>query len=195
MVTQASDVELMLKVKKGDREAFSLLVQRYRKPLINFIYRFTANSGESEDLAQDVFVKVFQSATGYQPKAAFSTWLYRIATNVTLNFIRDRKPQLTYSMSRESDDPEAPAYAELPDAKALVESQLLEKEKIKRIREALGSLPEHQRLAVILTKYQDLSLKEAAGVLKCSETAVKSLIFRAYTALRQKLVEMAEARS
>ena len=195
MAIQASDAELMLKVKKGDREAFSLLVQRHRKPLINFIYRFTANQGESEDLAQDVFMKVFQSASSYEAKAAFSTWLYRIATNSALNFIRDRKAQLTYSIDQEPDDSGKQLPSELPDGKSLAEDQLLEKEKMNKIREALISLPENQRLAVILTKYQDLSLREAAEVLKCSETAVKSLIFRAYTTLRQKLVEMVDARS
>jgi RNA polymerase sigma-70 factor, ECF subfamily len=194
MAIQASDAEIMLRVKKGDREAFSLLVQRHRKPLINFIYRFTANPGESEDLAQEVFIRVFQSASTYEAKAAFSTWLYRIATNSALNFIRDRKARLTYSLDQGPDDSGKQCQIELPDGKSLVEDQLLEAEKIKKIRGALASLPENQRLAVILTKYQDLSLRETAEVLKCSETAVKSLIFRAYTTLRQELVEMVDTR-
>jgi len=194
MAIQASDAEIMLRVKKGDREAFSLLVQRHRKPLINFIYRFTTNPGESEDLAQEVFIKVFQSASTYEAKAAFSTWLYRIATNSALNFVRDRKARLTYSLDQEPDDPGKQGQIELPDGKSLAEDQLLEAEKIEKIRRALASLPENQRLAVILTKYQDLSLRETAEVLKCSETAVKSLIFRAYTTLRQKLVELVDAR-
>jgi RNA polymerase sigma-70 factor, ECF subfamily len=195
MAIQASDAEIMLRVKKGDREAFSLLVQRHRKPLINFIYRFTTNPGESEDLAQEVFIKVFQSASTYEAKAAFSTWLYRIATNSALNFVRDRKARLTYSLDQEPDDSGKQGQIELPDGKSLAEDQLLEMEKIEKIRGALASLPENQRLAVILTKYQELSLKETAAILKCSETAVKSLIFRAYTTLRQKLVEMVDARS
>ena len=194
MAIQASDAEIMLRVKKGDREAFSLLVQRHRKPLINFIYRFTANPAESEDLAQEVFIKVFLSASSYEARAAFSTWLYRIATNSALNFVRDRNARLTYSLDQEPDDPGKQGQIELPDGKSLVEDRLLETEKIKKIRGALTSLPENQRLAVILTKYQDLSLKETAEVLKCSETAVKSLIFRAYTALREELVEMVDSR-
>ena len=194
MAIQASDAEIMLRVKKGDREAFSLLVQRHRKPLINFIYRFTANPAESEDLAQEVFIKVFLSASSYEARAAFSTWLYRIATNSALNFVRDRNARLTYSLDQEPDDPGKQGQIELPDGKSLVEDRLLETEKIKKIRGALTSLPENQRLAVILTKYQDLSLKETAEVLKCSETAVKSLIFRAYTTLREELVEMVDSR-
>ena len=98
MAETTSDVELMLKVKRGDREAFGLLVHRYRKQLINFIYRFTTNPGESEDLAQEVFVRAYQAAPKYEPKAAFSTWLYRIATNVALNYLRDHKPQLSWSL-------------------------------------------------------------------------------------------------
>jgi DNA-directed RNA polymerase specialized sigma24 family protein len=88
MAVETSDVELMSKVKQGDREAFSALIQRHRKPLINFIYRFTTNPGISEDLAHEVLLKVFQSASKYEPRASFSTWLYRIATNLTLNYLK-----------------------------------------------------------------------------------------------------------
>src|SRR5207247_9827180 len=97
MAGHPSDVELMLKVKHGDREAFSVLVQRYRKPLTNFIYRFTANSGDSEVLAHEVFLKVCQSASKYETKAGFSTWLYRMSSNPTRNQLRYLKPQLSCS--------------------------------------------------------------------------------------------------
>jgi RNA polymerase sigma-70 factor, ECF subfamily len=193
-MAEPSDVELMLRVKHGDREAFDALVQRYRKPLMNFIYRFTTNRSESEDLAHEVFVKAYQSASRYEPKAAFSTWLYRIATNLSLNFLRDHKPHLSASLDSGSDE-EDKAGIELRHPAALVEDDLLERERIQQIRQALAALPENQRLAVILTKYQELSLKEAAGVMKCSETAVKSLIFRAYTTLREKLVAVVASKS
>ncbi len=186
----------MLRVKHGDREAFSLLVERHRKPLINFIYRFTTNPGESEDLAHEVFIKVFQSASRYEPKAAFSTWLYRIATNIALNFLRDHKPQLSVSLDNtpEEHGGEMPSL-ELRDPGCLVEDRLLERERVVQIRRALAALPENQRLAVVLTKYQELSLKQAAEILNCSETAVKSLIFRAYTTLREKLATVAFSRT
>lgn len=187
MAETTSDVELMLKVKRGDREAFGLLVHRYRKPLINFIYRFTTNPAESEDLAQEVFVRAFQSAAKYEPKAAFSTWLYRIATNVALNYLRDHKPQLSRSLDSDVEGEAGVSRFEIRDKGALVDDQLLEREKAIHIREALASLPENQRLAVVLTKYQELSLRDAGEILNCSETAVKSLIFRAYTTLRETL--------
>ena len=188
MAETTSDVELMLKVKRGDREAFGLLVHRYRKPLINFIYRFTTNPGESEDLAQEVFVRAYQSAAKYEPKAAFSTWLYRIATNVALNYLRDHKPQLSRSLDSGLESEESAQWLELRDQRALADERLMEREKELQIRRALASLPENQRLAVVLTKYQELSLRDAGVILNCSETAVKSLIFRAYTTLREVLL-------
>ncbi|MCI0347830.1 MAG: sigma-70 family RNA polymerase sigma factor [Acidobacteriales bacterium] len=195
MAEPTSDVELMLQVKRGDREAFGLLVQRHRKPLINFIYRFTTNPAESEDLAHEVFIKAFQSAPKYEAKAAFSTWLYRIATNVALNYLRDHKPQLARSLDSGFEEEEGACRPEVRDTVALVEDRLLEREKVLQIRCALAALPENQRLAVVLTKYQELSLKEAAEVLNCSETAVKSLIFRAYSTLRQTLAAVVESRT
>ena len=194
MAETTTDVELMLKVKRGDREAFGLLVDRYRKPLINFIYRFTTNPGESEDLAHEVFIKAFQSAPKYEPRAAFSTWLYRIATNVALNYLRDHKPKLSRSLDS-GEDCEGEAKVEVRDTRALVDEKLMERERVKQIRRALAALPENQRLAVVLTKYQELSLKEAAEILNCSETAVKSLIFRAYSTLRETLSTVVEVRS
>jgi RNA polymerase sigma-70 factor (ECF subfamily) len=195
MAEPASDIELMLRVKHGDREAFSLLVQRHRKPLINFIYRFTSDPGESEDLAHEVFIKIFQSASRYEPKAAFSTWLYRIATNLALNYLRDHRPQRVTSLDGGSEEEQDRSRSELRDKAALVEDQLLAQERVRQIREALAALPENQRLAVVLTKYQGLSLKETAEVMKCSEVAVKSLIFRAYAALREKLIAVVESRA
>ncbi|HEX2520904.1 MAG TPA: sigma-70 family RNA polymerase sigma factor [Terriglobia bacterium] len=188
MAETTSDVELMLKVKRGDREAFGLLVHRYRKPLINFIYRFTTNPGESEDLAQEVFVRAYQSSAKYEPKAAFSTWLYRIATNVALNYLRDHKPQLSRSLDSGLESEEGAQWLELRDHGALADERLMKQEKELQIRRALASLPENQRLAVVLTKYQELSLRDAGAILNCSETAVKSLIFRAYTTLREVLL-------
>lgn len=195
MAEATSDVELMLRLKRGDHEAFNVLVQRHRKPLINFIYRFTTNLGESEDLAHEVFIKVFQSASKYEPKAAFSTWLYRIATNLALNYLRDHKPRLATSLDSGAEEQGEKPASELRDRGTLAEDQLLERERVEQIRLALAALPENQRLAVILTKYQELSLKEAAGIMKCSEAAVKSLIFRAYTTLRERLVTVVESRS
>jgi RNA polymerase sigma-70 factor (ECF subfamily) len=194
MAGDLSDVELMLKVKGGDREAFSVLVNRYRKPLINFAYRFTADLGVSEDLTHEVFLKVFQAASRYESTASFSTWLYRIATNTALNHLRDNKPQLTRSLDVRHGDEASDFTFGVRDPRALAEEELIERERVAQIRQALRALPENQRLAVVLTKYQDLSIKEAAEILKLSETAVKSLIFRAYSSLREQLIPLTEAR-
>ncbi|PYV44641.1 MAG: RNA polymerase subunit sigma-24 [Acidobacteria bacterium] len=193
MAGHAPDVELMLKVKHGDRDAFSVLVQRYRKPLMNFIYRFTANLAESEDLTHDVFLKVFQSAPKYEPKASLCTWLYRIATNAALNHLRDRIPQLSCSLEDDLEEGSNHTRNEIRDPRGLIEDELIEQERVDQIRKAVAGLPENQRLALILTKYQELSLKETAEVLKCSEAAVKSLIFRAYSTLREKLIAVVES--
>ncbi len=193
MAGDLSDVELMLKVRDGDREAFSALVQRYRKPLMNFIYRFTTDPGLSEDLTHEVFLKAFQAAPKYEPTATFSTWLYRIATNTTLNHLRDHKPQLSCSIETTENEKSPPS--EVRDPKLLAEDELIRQERTIQVRRALRSLPENQRLALILTKYQDLSLKETAQVLKLSESAVKSLIFRAYSSLREQLISLVAART
>lgn len=195
MAVETSDVELMLKVKQGDREAFSALIQRHRKPLINFIYRFTTNPGISEDLAHEVLLKVFQSASKYEPRASFSTWLYRIATNLTLNYLRDHKPHLSCSVSDDPGEEGGETQIELRDHRMLVEDQLIEQERVTRIRQAIACLPQNQRLALVLTKYQDLSIRETSEILKCSETPVKSLIFRAYSTLREKLISVIEAKA
>ena len=194
MVGDPSDVELMLRVKGGDREAFSVLVQRYRKPLMNFIYRFTTDPGVSEDLTHEVFLKAFQAAPKYEPTAGFSTWLYRIATNAALNHIRDHKPQLSCPIDDTHENQGNHFTFEVRDPRALAEDELIERERVAQIRKALSGLPENQRLAVVLTKYQDLSIRETAQILKLPETAVKSLIFRAYSSLREQLIPLVEAR-
>src|SRR5262245_4293020 len=148
MAETTSDIELMLQVKRGNREAFGYLVQRYRKPLINFIYRFTSNPAESEDLAHEVFVRAFPSARKYEPRAAFSTWLYRIATNVALNYLRDCKPQLSRSLDSDLDTEDGAQRFEVRDRAALADERLMARERGLQIRQALASLPENQRLAV-----------------------------------------------
>lgn len=180
----------MLRVKSGDRDAFNSLVGRYRKPLINFLFRFTCNGAASEDLAHEVFLKVFQSAGRYEPKAEFSTWLYRIASNTALNFIRDERGRATVSIDVDPEKDAGAPQTDLSDQRLLVEEQLIEQERVRMIRQAVAGLPNHQRLALVLTKYQGLSLKETAVVLRCSEQAVKSLIFRAYATLRERLAPM-----
>jgi RNA polymerase sigma-70 factor (ECF subfamily) len=187
-----SDVQLMLDVKAGDEQSFGLLLQRYRTPLVNFLYRMVRSREQAEDLAQEVFIRVYRAREEYVPSAKFTTWLFRIATNLALNSIRDhRHEKLEISM-------DAPVTAEEGDEKPFevadkhptIEQELVEEDRKKMIRRAIEKLPEKQRAAVLLHKYQELDYAEIAKILSCSESALKSLLFRAYEALRVELAPL-----
>jgi RNA polymerase sigma-70 factor, ECF subfamily len=142
-VAGLTDAEIMLRVKAGDESAFAYLVQKYRRPMMNFMFRMAHNAAAAEDLAQEVFLRVYRSRSGYEASAKFTTWLYRIATNLAVNYARDTQK--------------------------------------------VQALPERQRMAVIMHKYQQLDYRQIADVLKLSESATKSLLFRAYETLREQL--------
>ncbi len=181
-----SDLELMLRVSRGDAESFEVLLGRYRLPLVNYVSRLVGDRALGEDLAQEVFLRVYQARERYQPEAKFTTWLYRIATNLALNAIRDRKPEVTAAAAE--DDPDGAAIAaRLADSRPTAEQQLMARDRERMIRQAVEALPEKQRAAVILHKYQDVEYRQIAKILETSESAVKSLLFRAYESLRGRL--------
>jgi RNA polymerase sigma-70 factor (ECF subfamily) len=181
------DLQLMLRVRAGDADSFDLLLERHRGPLASFFYRMLRDPALAEDLAQEVFLRVYQARERYEPEAKFTTWLYRIATNLALNAIRDRKEAVAGS-PKEADAPDAASLAErLPDGKPSAEQQLVESERARVIWEAVESLAENQRAAVVLHKYQDVDYRQIAAILEVSESAVKSLLFRAYENLRVRL--------
>ncbi|HTQ62386.1 MAG TPA: sigma-70 family RNA polymerase sigma factor [Candidatus Solibacter sp.] len=189
-----SDVQLMLDVKAGDEQSFELLLQRYRTPLVNFLYRMVRVREEAEDLAQEVFLRVYRARKDYVPSAKFTTWLFRIATNLALNSVRDNRHQ---RMEISLDAP-VTVDAEDGDEKVLdvaeknpnIEQHLLEEARKKMIRHAIDKLPEKQRAAVLLHKYQELDYGDIARILECSESALKSLLFRAYETLRVELAPL-----
>jgi RNA polymerase sigma-70 factor (ECF subfamily) len=189
-----SDVQLMLDVKSGDEQSFELLLHRYRSPLVNFLYRMVRNREQAEDLAQEVFLRVYRARAEYVPSAKFTTWLFRIATNLALNNVRDTRHQ---RMEMSLDAPLTPD-AEDGDERPLdvadqhpdIEQHLVEQARAKMIRHAIEKLPEKQRAAVLLHKYQELDYGEIAKILACSESALKSLLFRAYEALRVELAPL-----
>ena len=188
-----SDVQLMLDVKAGDEQSFGLLLQRYRTPLVNFLYRMVRSREQAEDLAQEVFIRVYRAREEYVPSAKFTTWLFRIATNLALNSLRDhRHEKLQISMdapvTTAEDGDERPF--EVADKHPTIEQELLEEDRRKMIRHAVEKLPEKQRAAVLLHKYQELDYSEIAKILSCSESALKSLLFRAYEALRVELAPL-----
>ncbi len=189
-----TDVQLMLDVKAGDEASFELLLQRYRTPLVNFLFRMIRNREQAEDLAQEVFLRVYRAREDYVPSAKFTTWLFRIATNLALNSMRDTR----YQKLEVSIDAPVTVDAENGDERPLdvvekhlnIEQHLVEDVRVKMIRHAINKLPEKQRAAVLLHKYQELDYTEIAKILSCSESALKSLLFRAYEALRVELAPL-----
>ena len=185
-----SDAEIMLRAKAGDQSAFDYLVQKYRRPIVSFMYRMARNAAVAEDLAQEVFLRVYRSRGSYEASAKFTTWLYRIATNLAVNHARDmrhERPEVMVSL--DEPDEESGTTLELPDAALTAEQSMVRRERMMAIRTKVEALPEQQRLAVIMHKYQQMDYKQIAEVLKKSESATKSLLFRAYETLREQLKE------
>lgn len=179
-----NDTELMMRVKEGDEEAFRQIVEKYQKQIMNLCFQYTGNQQDAEELAQDVFIRVHRAAASYEPRAQLSTYLYRIAVNLSLNRIRNRRNKRLvsfdflrggndyYPISKEDDDPDI----------------LLEKkEKQQIIWDAIHALPSHQQTAVILKQFQGLSYAEIAKVMHCSVSSVESRLHRAKKNLQKKL--------
>ena len=187
------DLELMLRVRGGDAESFELLLRRHRTPLVNYFCRMVRDPALAEDLAQEAFLRVYQARHRYEAEARFTTWLYRIATNLALNAIRDRKPVVSVDMptGREGE----PASSRLADSRPSVEQRMIESDRQRLIRQAIEALPGNQRAAVILHKYQEVDYQQIARVLGVSVSAVKSLLFRAYESLRVRLEPLLGGRS
>ncbi len=189
-VENFTDAEVMLRVKAGDQSAFDYLVQKYRRPLISFMYRMARNAAVAEDLAQEVFLRVYRSRESYEASAKFTTWLYRIATNLAVNHARDtRKERPEVTVSLDEPDDETGMTVDVADSRMTVEQNLLRRERLLAIRAKVEALPERQKLAVIMHKYQQMDYKQISEVLKLSESATKSLLFRAYETLREQLKE------
>ena len=186
------DAEVMLRVKAGDDDAFGYLVQKYRRPMVGFMFRSTRTQAAAEDLAQEVFLRVYRSRQSYEASAKFTTWLYRIATNLAINHARDTKnerPENTVSV--DAKDEETGQGFDLADGSLSVEQKMVRRERLMAIRAKVLALPDKQRTAVLMHKYQGMDYKQIAEVLKLSESATKSLLFRAYETLREQLKEFA----
>ena len=188
--TSDADADVMLRVKAGDQSAFGYLVQKYRRPLVGFMYRLCHNPATAEELAQEVFLRVYRSRTGYEASAKFSTWLYRIATNLAVNHARDTRHERPENTVRlDEPDQETGTTPDLADDSLSAEAQLLKRERLAAIKAKVNALPERQRLAVMMHKYQQMDYRQIAAVMKLSESATKSLLFRAYETLREQLKE------
>ena len=183
-----SDAEVMLRVAAGDDVAFDYLVEKYRRQMISFMHRMTHNQAVAEELAQEVFLRVYRSRQSYAASAKFTTWLYRIATNLAVNHARDTKHERPENIVN-LDEPNADTgmTMDVADGSLNAEQTILRRERLAAIRCQVEALPERQRTAVIMHKYQNMDYKQIAAVLKLSESATKSLLFRAYETLRETL--------
>jgi RNA polymerase sigma-70 factor (ECF subfamily) len=187
MNKEISSEDLMVWIAKGDEDAFEILVNRHQTSVLNLIYRFIGDRTQAKDLAQEVFVRVWQAAESYEPKAKLTTWIYKITTNLCLNEIKSASRRRWFLFQRSDEDSEKSIEETISDGSPTAEDLLLSKERTRQISEALQSLPENQRMALILKRYDDLSYKEIAQIIGCSVSAVESLLVRAKRTLQEKL--------
>ena len=183
------DAQLMLRVKDGDGASFTELLDKHRSSVVHFLFRMIQDQAVSEELAQEVFLRVYRSRNSYEPTAKFTTWLFRIATHLALNWLRDGKNERAQERLDEinGDGP----IREVADRGVTVEQKMLHEVRLDEIRRAIAGLPDKQRAAVLMHKYQEMEYAAIARALECSESAVKSLLFRAYETLRARLAHMA----
>jgi RNA polymerase sigma-70 factor (ECF subfamily) len=182
-----ADAALMLRVKRGDREAFEALVEKYKQPVMNLVYRTLRDATEAEDLTQHVFLQVYKSAHRYEVSAKFSTWIFTIARNLTLNEIRRRTRHPADSLDATSAEDDQPIIQVEDRKNFAAPDAVLHAELQAKIDEAIGTLPEKQRTALLMCREDELSYEDMAKVLGCSLSATKSLIHRARETLKEVL--------
>ncbi len=182
------DADLMLEFQAGRTEAFRQIVQRNQDKVYSVVFRIIGNHAQAEDLVQEVFLRVFRTADRYKPMAKFTTWLYRVSTNVALNAIRARKKVRILSLELPDSDDGTHRRRDIPDTGAPAPSANLDIKELKaKITEAIADLPENQKASFVLNKYEHLNYNEIAEILECSTMAVKSLLSRARCNLRDAL--------
>jgi RNA polymerase sigma-70 factor (ECF subfamily) len=185
---ESSDAAVMLRVAAGDETGFNYLVEKHYRAMIHFLFRMVHNQAVAEELAQEVFLRVYRSRESYRAEAKFTTWLYRIATNLAVNHARDTRHERSAStIYLDQPDEETGSTPDVADDEPNIEQNLLHDERMAAIRQHVMALPERQRMAVLMHKYQGMDYRQIGDVLKLSESATKSLLFRAYQTLRDKL--------
>jgi RNA polymerase sigma-70 factor (ECF subfamily) len=182
------DALLMLRVREGDAPSFEILLHRHRNSVVNHLFRMIHNRAIAEELAQDVFVRVYRSRERYEPNAKFSTWLFRITTNVALNWRRDTRRQ-TSELHVDQLSTCVRAF-EFRDEKLQMDEVMIKQLKEQEVRAAVDTLPAKQLAAVLMHKYEGMDYAQIAEVLQCSVPALKSLLFRAYENLRKQLAHL-----
>lgn len=190
-VTATLDLDAlqMLRVRDGDAASFDGLLQKHRRPVIHFLYRMVQDAAVAEELAQEVFLRVYRSRATYEASAKFTTWLFQIATRMALNWLRDHHKER--GQARLDDQSELGPAQQVSDRAPSAEVALLRAVDVEQIRGAIAALPAKQRAAVLMHKYEEMDYAQIGRVLGCTQSAVKSLLFRAYEALRSRLAHMA----
>ncbi len=190
--TSDPEVVLMLEFQKGDTGSFETLLRKYFPRIFNYVYRLVGSRETAEDLTQETFIRVYRAAASYQPRAKFQTWIFTVARNLALNELR-RLKRKTFSLDaeREGKDGTMAPQREDPSART-ADEQLLLKERREQVRRAVDSLPENQRTAVVLRRFEGFSYEQIARTLGLSVSAVKSLLSRAKDNLKEKLSVSAE---
>jgi RNA polymerase sigma-70 factor (ECF subfamily) len=186
----SGDAAIMLRVAAGDEAGFNYLARKYHRAVIHFLLRMVRNQAIAEELAQEVFLRVYRSRESYRAEAKFTTWLYRIATNLAMNHARDtRRERAAQTLYLDAPDEETGTTPDVADDELSVEQRMMRDERMGAIRSHVMALPERQRMAVLMHKYQGMDYRQIGEVLRLSESATKSLLFRAYQTLRNKLKE------
>jgi RNA polymerase sigma-70 factor (ECF subfamily) len=189
-VVEDADAALMLKVAAGDKTAFAALYDRYQASVARFAYKFVGDRARAEELAQDIFIKLYRSANGYQQSAKFKTFLFRVATNHCLNEIRRGEYQVTQVAENDAAD----GRGDLPGDDAVQPEAALAAKQLERVvRKALAEMSERERVAFTLCRFEGMPYREIAEALSCSEAAVKSLIHRATVAMAKRVGAAQEA--
>ena len=165
----------MLQVKEGDGTSCEVLLGKYRRPVVSYLNRMVQNQAIAEELAQEVFLRVYRARGSYEPTAKFTTWLFKIATHLALNSVRDRKHEKLHKSLSETVEDRQPL--DVPDLRRNREQEMVAETRLQLVRDAISSLPEKQRAAVLMHKYQELDYAQIADALGCSVSAVKSLLF------------------
>lgn len=176
------DSELVRQIQSGEAAAFDELMQRYKRPVVNFIFRMLGNAEDADDIAQDVFVRVYQNLDTWRPETKFSTWLFALARNAAIDRIRWRSRHRTESIESEPEIAASSGTSEAVDAREIGN----------QIAAAVAKLPEDQKTAILLSEYQGMSYAEIADVMRCSEKSVESRLYRAKQTLRTALHHLLE---
>jgi len=193
MQAKDTDVDLMLRVKEDDEEAFRALFRKHSPRVLQFVRRLVRDEGVADELTQDVFVQLYRARRRYRPDARFSTWLYTIAMNLCRNERRRREHQLRVRPEAAGDGDHAQALDSPSRSAATAEEEVAGRELEGRLRGALAGLPDKQRTALLLSRVDGLAYRDVATVLKCSEGAVKALLFRATQFLKRELRDVLDA--